>query len=56
MHIHVESGDDYAKFWLEPLGLAKSIGYNASEINEIKKIIIKNRNVLQEKWYEYFSK
>jgi len=25
-HIHVESDDNYAKFWLEPLDLAKSAG------------------------------
>lgn len=26
-HVHVESADGYAKFWLEPVELMKSIGY-----------------------------
>ena len=26
-HIHVESGENYAKFWLEPIDLARSVGY-----------------------------
>ncbi|MEW6201505.1 MAG: DUF4160 domain-containing protein [bacterium] len=32
IHIHIESGDEYAKFWLEPVQLAKSVGYNAKEL------------------------
>lgn len=33
VHIHVESDDKYAKFWLEPVQLAKSVGYNARELS-----------------------
>ncbi len=35
-HIHVESADNYAKFWLEPLDLAKSAGYKNIELREIE--------------------
>ncbi len=31
MHIHVEPNEKYAKFWLEPVQLARSIGYSAKE-------------------------
>ena len=31
-HIHVESDDKYAKFWIDPVHLAKSVGYNAKEL------------------------
>ena len=55
MHIHVESGDAYAKFWIEPIQLAKSIGYSVKELNEIKKIIIEHKDLFEEKWYEYFG-
>jgi len=54
MHIHVASGDDYAKFWLEPVQLVKSIGYNVKEINEIKRLILENVNLFKEKWHEHF--
>jgi hypothetical protein len=31
-HIHVETGENYAKFWLTPVTLARAVGYNASEL------------------------
>jgi hypothetical protein len=55
-HIHIESDDNYAKFWLEPIALSRSIGYNAKEINEIRKIILENNNFLKDKWNEYFNR
>ena len=54
IHIHVESDEQYAKFWLEPLQLARSVGYNAKEIGDIRKIVNENSELLKEKWYEYF--
>ena len=30
-HIHVESVENYAKFRLDPVALADSVGYNAGE-------------------------
>ena len=38
-HIHVESGDNYAKFWIEPVNLEKSVGYNAKELTRLRKIV-----------------
>lgn len=48
-HIHVESDDNYAKFWLEQVILSKSIGYNAREINEIRKIVLENLDFIKDK-------
>jgi len=56
MHIHVESDDKYAKFWLEPVQLAKSVGHSAKELNEIKKLVLDNVNVFKERWYEQFGR
>ena len=55
IHIHVESDDKYAKFWLEPVQLAKSVGYNAKELSEIRKLIVENMNILKEQWDEHFG-
>lgn len=55
-HIHVESDDKYAKFWLEPVQLAKSVGYSSSELNEIRKLVLVNVNLFKEKWYEHFGR
>ena len=54
-HIHVESNEKYAKFWLEPVQLARSIGYSAKELNEIRGLVLENLNLFREKWNEYFK-
>lgn len=54
-HIHVESGDCYAKFWLDPVQLARSVGYNARALNEIRKLAIGNVTFFKEKWHEHFG-
>lgn len=52
-HIHVESGGKYAKFWLEPIDLVRSIGYKERELSEIREIIQKNVKFFKEKWDAY---
>ena len=54
VHIHVDSDDKYAKFWLEPIQLVKSVGYHASELSEIRKIISENVEAIRRRWDEYF--
>jgi hypothetical protein len=54
-HIHVESGNKYAKFWLEPVQLARSVDFNARELNEIRKLVLENLSFLKERWHEYFG-
>ena len=55
MHVHVESGDEYAKFWIEPVGLVRSVGYSASELNEIERLVVKHKDLIKEKWNEHFG-
>ena len=54
-HIHVESGDYYAKFWLGPVCLARSKGFRSHEINEIQKLVEKNLTLFHNSWHEYFG-
>ena len=54
-HIHVESGDGYAKFWLRPVILDYSTGYNSTELNKLRKITQDNEELFIEKWNEYFG-
>lgn len=55
VHVHVESDDKYAKFWLGPVQLAKSVGYSARELSEIKNLIVDNIDTLKRKWDEHFG-
>jgi len=54
-HIHVETAENYAKFWLEPVMLARSVGYNASELNQLRKLVEEHRELFVEKWNEFFD-
>jgi Domain of unknown function (DUF4160) len=54
-HVHVERGDDVAKFWLDPVELSSSYGFSAKEINQIRKVVIEYRESLQQSWYDYFN-
>ena len=55
-YVHVSSEDNLAKFWLEPVRLQSSGGFNRVEINKIYKIVIENREIFLEAWHEYFGK
>lgn len=44
-----------AKFWLDPVRLQNSGGYNRNEINRIQRLIEENQRMLLEKWNDYFS-
>jgi hypothetical protein len=54
-HVHVERNDKIAKFWLDPVRLQRSGGFDRTEIGKIHKIINENRLKLLEAWNEYFG-
>ncbi len=51
-HIHVETAENAAKFWLLPVGLAWAVGYNSKEIRQIRELIEEHLDLFLEKWYE----
>lgn len=56
VHIHVEKDNATAKFILEPfVELVKSKKFNASEIKDIRILVIANKDYFIKKWYEYFD-
>ena len=55
-HIHVERDDKIAKFWLSPVRLQNSGGFNRSEINRILKVLIEHQTQLTEAWNDYFGR
>lgn len=54
-HIHVERDDGEAKFWLDPLRLARSYGFAPVEIRKIDALIGENRQYLLDRWNEFFN-
>ena len=52
LHVHIDRDNQSCKYWLEPIVLARNLGFNAKELSEIEKIIIKNKKNLLEAWHE----
>jgi hypothetical protein len=44
-----------AKFWLEPVDLAKSVGYKSNELAELRRIIEDRRLFLKARWDAHFG-
>ena len=53
-HIHVDRDDLSAKFWLDPVALAGNLGFGASELGRVHRLVVGNRSRLLEKWHERF--
>jgi hypothetical protein len=55
-HVHVISATGQAKFWLDPVNLARSVGASARELRQIESIVRDNREQLLRSWHEYFDR
>jgi hypothetical protein len=54
-HVHIDRVQCSAKFWLEPVGLARNMGSRRHELKRIGIIIGNNRTFLLEAWHGYFG-
>ncbi len=54
-HVHVDRDALSAKFWLNPVVLARNFGFNAGELGRIETIIEDNQQKLLEAWNGYFG-
>jgi hypothetical protein len=54
-HIHVKRDWQIAKFWLNPVTLAKNKGFKEHELNRIARLVAKHHEKLWEAWHDYFG-
>ena len=54
-HIHIDRDNLSAKFWLEPVALAKNIGFRPKELRKLESLVRDNQSKLVEAWNGYFS-
>ena len=54
-HVHVDRDAHSAKFWLEPVALARNLGFRAVELHRIRRILMDNEATLVETWHGYFG-
>ena len=52
-HIHVDRDEDSAKFWLDPVSLARNLGFSPRELGTIEAIVLGNQGALLEAWHEF---
>ena len=56
MHVHVESGDGEAKFWIEPvIALASYKGLSKKELTKIQTEIERRRHDIETSWKKHFK-
>jgi len=54
-HVHVERENKVAKFWLDPVRLARSGGFSRKELGRILALVREHESRLIEAWNEYFG-
>jgi len=54
-HIHVDREGLSAKFWLDPVQLARNFGFRAHELRTIQSIVTEHRQEFLEAWSEFFG-
>ncbi len=54
-HIHIEHGDNVAKFWLSPVNLASSYGFKSHELARIREMVVEHSALFLEKWHDFFG-
>ena len=54
-HVHVDRGDQSAKFWLRPVALARNLGFSPRELRSIEQMIQEHQQELLEAWNGRFG-
>ena len=54
-HVHIDRDIQSCKYWLEPVALARNLGFSGRDLRGIEEIIIENEQHFLEAWNEYFG-
>ena len=54
-HVHVRRDRATAKFWLNPVRLARSRRFGDHELRAIQRIVEENERRILEAWHEHFD-
>ena len=55
-HVHVGKAGAEAKFWVDPVALARSYGFRDHELNELEVLVVTYRGEILESWRKEQSK
>ena len=54
-HIHIDRDNLSVKFWVEPVDLARNLGFNAKELRRLQSLVKEHQTELLEAWNGYFG-
>jgi hypothetical protein len=54
-HLHIESAERRAKYWLDPIDLVWNDGFRSGELKEIVRILVENQAAFLRAWNDYFG-
>jgi hypothetical protein len=54
-HIHVDRDGFSAKFWLQPVSLARNIGFRAHGLRRIQSLVLEHLAEFLEAWHGHFG-
>ncbi len=55
-HVHVDRDELSAKFWLNPVMLARNLGFGPAELRKIERLVIEHGQELSEAWHAQFRR
>ena len=54
-HVHVDKAGASVKVWLDPVAVARNVGFAPRELTEVVRLVQQSRSALMEAWREFFS-
>ena len=54
-HVHIDRDNLSAKFWLEPVDLARNLGFSSRELRRLQSLVKEHQTELLEAWNGYFG-
>ena len=54
-HVHVDRDDQSAKLWLDPVELARNIGFTPKELRRIQRLGVEHQREFLEAWHGHFG-
>ena len=57
LHIHVQSPDGEAKFWIEPnIELARNYRLSAQDLSRVLQLVVDHEQEIRDAWHHHFGR
>ena len=53
VHVHARRDRQHCKFWLAPVALAWNHGFGPRELNDVRRLVVANEQIIIEAWNEH---